>query len=184
MDGDDVFGHAVGDHIVGDVIAEGAVSIGVIAHMFSVDIDVAVHIDAVKVNGDALSSHGSGDDPGLAVPGGAAVQEAAAGLGLGAQVKVLLNAVIMGQVQRPPVAVIEVGRFGAFHLAQMEGPVLVEVEYLPAGGLQSVFGVQGLYVWFFRPFRPYDGAGGRDETAAHRRRQNGGDHTLFHLFTS
>ena len=125
LHGHHVFGGAVAGQVFGNVKGEGGVAIVVLAHQGAVDVNVSVGVDAVKVQHHGLAGVGFRQGEGLAVPAGAAGEEAALRLSAGG--KGLRNAEIVRQRHGLPAGVVEVHVLGGAAGTQIELPSFVEV---------------------------------------------------------
>ena len=127
---------AHGDHVVfarrrdkrRDVIAERAVAVRPCPDFVAVDIDRAVHKDAVELHGDPVCVRRREV---LAVPADAARQRAAARRRRVVGGEFALDAPVVGQVQLPPGRVVESGLRPRRVVAEAEPPVEVEILHQP-----------------------------------------------------
>ena len=125
LDGDNVLGSAIADQVVRNVESEGGVAIVMLTDENAVDIHIGVGVDTVKVQQERLTGRLLADGKALAVPAGAAGQEA--GLGFAAGGEVLGDGEVMGQIHIVPCGVVEVLLGGGGVVAQVELPAHVKV---------------------------------------------------------
>ena len=132
FDCDHIFRCTVAGDKVGNVDCEGGVAIVIFANKRAIDVDIGVGVNAVKIQQQGLARIACRQDKALAVPAGAAGQEA--GFRLAAGCKVLGNAEIVGQRYRLPPGIIEIHIHGTGVIAQIEFPSIIEACLAVAGG--------------------------------------------------
>src|ERR1019366_774884 len=83
----------------GKIAFEGGKAVGPGAHLRAVEVDRAVHVDAIELDKNSLARARCGQREGLPVPARAAIKVATTPAGFGALVKGQRNAPVMGHVQ-------------------------------------------------------------------------------------
>ena len=111
--------------VLGDVVRERRVAIGVVAKLVTVDPHRRVHVHAIEIDTDRLALEGFAHREALAVP--ADTTQLVATLGLTGGGVFLIDAVIMRKVDVLPCGVIELLALGATCIAKVELPILIEV---------------------------------------------------------
>ena len=124
LDGHHVLGSTVANQIIGDVKGKVGIAEVMLTHGDTIDIDIGMHIHAVEVQQEGLVLVLLVQRKALAVPAGAAGQEA--GLCFTGSGEVLGDGEVVGKVHSFPCGVIEV-RVGCAGVTQVELPALVEV---------------------------------------------------------
>ena len=105
LDCNDIFRFSITNYIVCNVKRERNIAIGIISDLLSIDPDVTIHIDTIKVNVDAFSLQFCWQHKTLSVPSCAARQMTDLRADLIG--KVLFDAPVMRQIQRTPRTVIK-----------------------------------------------------------------------------
>ena len=114
-----------------EVVAQTHISIRALTQQVAIDPDLAVHIDAVEINGDFLALVRFGKRERFAIPtdaaGKVADRRAPGHLGIVG----LLDAPVVRHIQFPPLGIVENWVLGTGCLAQMKGPILGEANSRP-----------------------------------------------------
>ena len=160
LDRDDIFSNTVADQLLRDVNSKIAVSIVMLAYEGAVDIDIGMHIHTVEVQQEGLSGLFSGDGEALAVPAGAAGQEA--GLGFAGAGEMLGDAEIVGQIHIIPAGIGEILVGCGAVISQVKFPALIQVIF---PGIELLAHIDSL-------FRTPDGAGAGSFDASKRNHGN------------
>lgn len=92
----------------------------------TVDPDLAIAVDAVKLDKDRLPFCSQGHGEGLAIPANAARQCAAASAGWSFFTELTFDAPVMREIQLPPPRIVQIHILSVGNIAELKAPILVE----------------------------------------------------------
>ena len=138
--------YANGDHVftvfvdvVGQIIGERCIAVGMIAEFMTVDVNGAVHVHAIEIEADAFVFEFVGKCEALAIPCSAAGFVGT--FALEARIVSLRYGVVMRHSDVFPFGIVKKSLFRTGNVAQMEAPVRIEVD-------ASLFAVDEVYCIF------------------------------------
>ena len=125
LDSHNVLCDSVAGDLVGDIKCKGGIAVVVLPYQGTVDIDISVGIDAVKVQEQGLAGGAFRQSEGFPVPAGAAGQEA--GFRLAGGGIALTDAEIVGQGHGFPAGIVKTRILRRGGSAEIELPAFVEI---------------------------------------------------------
>src|ERR1700741_1033384 len=111
-----------------------------LAEIVTLDPNLAVAIDALKLDVDQLSFGSKRNREGLAIPTQATGQCAAACAGGSILTKLAFDTEIVGQIQLPPLRIVQSPVLSVRDVAEMKAPVFIEGNSFPGARISEADG--------------------------------------------
>ena len=117
------------DQMRRQIVCERDIAVRTFSEIVTVDPNLTVAIDAVKVDEDLFPLAVHGHRECLAIPAEATGQRAAAGAGRGLFTELAFDTPVVRQIQLPPLSIVETRVLHVRDIAKLKAPILVEGDF-------------------------------------------------------